>query len=149
MLQVNSLNCKAGSVLVMADDSISLNLMPCNCEKHLGASSDRNEYVFPQWLLQNIRRNITLKLGAISGFHNCLYSYFTIVADDVYNISFLNRSNRPHCVIVTCAVPSSTDQLRQLSIASERPFEKVSQLNNQQITQALNDYGVLNEVIES
>jgi len=36
MLQVNSLNCKAGSVLVMADDSISLNLMPCNCEKHLG-----------------------------------------------------------------------------------------------------------------
>lgn len=43
------------------------------------------------------------------------------------------------------------DQFRESSIDSqrERPFEKVFQLNNQQITQALNDYGVLNEVIES
>lgn len=45
------------------------------------------------------------------------------------------------------------DNRRQIAVghraASERPVVKVFQLNNWQITQALNDYGVLNEVIES
>lgn len=72
MLQVNSLNCKAGSVLVIADDSISLNLMPCNCEKHLGAVPSktnvfsRNDYCGILDITYNIE---TLKLRAIS-FYN-------------------------------------------------------------------------------
>jgi len=83
----------------------------------------------------------------IFGSRNCLYSYFTIVTGNV-RIFVLNRSAQLR--YRDNAVPSSTinfDNHRQ--IAKQRPFGKVSQLNNQQITQALNDYGVLNEVIES
>jgi len=82
----------------------------------------------------------------IFGSRNCLYSHFTIVIDDIH-IFVLNRSTLRYR---DNAVPSSTinfDNHRQ--ITKQRPFGKVSQLNNQQITQALNDYGVLNEVIES
>lgn len=158
----------AACLLVTTDNSINWNLMPGNCEKHLprrgilieakGIYFPRN--LFPRWNISDAALQYWDSKYNPSYDFPPPWSCFPRLSPSPSRLIFIvfslpfNCDDHPrlryrrHELSVP---PRSVLIPRQSSTDSQAASIrlKVFQLNNRRITQALNDYGVLNEVIES